>query len=89
MSRVFIALQSNEETRCIVDALVHDNPDAHVDHQPAMVRISAEGRLVLRKDSVEQELGRPFDMQSIHVHIVTLGGHVDEEDDALTICWNH
>ena len=33
MSNVFIALQTNEESRYIVEALLEDNPEAVVDEQ--------------------------------------------------------
>ena len=39
MSNVFIALQTNEDTRQIIEAIVQDNPHAVVNEQPAMVRI--------------------------------------------------
>ena len=88
MSNVFIAFQKNEETRAIVDAIVADNPQAIVNHQPAMVKIDAPGRLVIRKSSIEQEIGREFDLQEMHVHLITLSGNIDETDDELSLTWN-
>ena len=35
-SHAFIAFQKNEESRCIVEAIVEDNPGAIVSDQPAM-----------------------------------------------------
>ena len=46
MSTVFIALQTNEDTRQIVDAILQDNPHAVVNEQPAMVKIDADDKLV-------------------------------------------
>ncbi|ADU98104.1 monooxygenase [Alicycliphilus denitrificans] len=88
MSNVFIAFQKNEETRAIVDAIVADNPQAIVNQQPAMVKIDAPGRLVIRKSSIEQEIGREFDLQEMHVHLITLSGNIDETDDELSLTWN-
>lgn len=88
MSTVFIAFQKNEETRAIVDAIVADNPHAIVNQQPAMVKIDAPGRLVIRKSSIEQEIGREFDLQEMHVHLITLSGNIDETDDELCLSWN-
>ena len=84
MSNVFIAFQKNEETR----AIVADNPQAIVNQQPAMVKIDAPGRLVIRKSSIEQEIGREFDLQEMHVHLITLSGNIDETDDELSLTWN-
>jgi hypothetical protein len=44
MSNVFIAFQTNEETRPIIEAILADNPNATVNEQPAMVKIDAPGR---------------------------------------------
>ena len=88
MSNVFIAFQKNEETRAIVDAIVADNPQAIVNQQPAMVKIDAPGRLVIRKSSIEQEIGREFDLQEMHVHLITMSGNVDETDDEFTLTWH-
>ncbi|MCW0182706.1 MmoB/DmpM family protein [Zavarzinia sp.] len=88
MSQVFIALQTNEETRPIIEAIEADNPKAVVTRDPAMVRISAPGQLVIRKDTIEQNLGRDFDLQEIHINLITLSGHVDEDDETLTLHWD-
>ena len=89
MSNVFIALQMNDETRCIIDAIARDNPDASVNEQPAMVRIDAPNRMTIRRASVEEAMGRPFDLQELHVHLITLGGHIDQTDDEFNLSWAH
>ncbi|GGF66219.1 MmoB/DmpM family protein [Alteromonas lipolytica] len=88
MSKVFIILQANEETRSIVDAIEQDNPDAEVVHEPAMVKVQAEGHLVVRRETIEEEIGREFDMQELNINLITLSGNVDEDEDALTLTWN-
>lgn len=88
MSKVFIALQANEDSRCIVDAIVADNPEAIVNRQPAMVKIDVPGRLVIRRTSIEERLGRDFDLQEVQVHLISLSGHVDETEDELTLSWD-
>ena len=89
MSNVFIAFQRNEETRCIVDAIVADNPTAVVNFQPAMVRIDAPDTMVIRRSTVEEQMGRPFDLQELHINLITLTGHIDETDDDFTLSWKH
>jgi phenol/toluene 2-monooxygenase (NADH) P2/A2 len=88
MSKVFIALQTNEETRQIIEAILADNPHAVADVQPAMVKIDAEGSLVVRRSSIEALMGRDFDLQEMHINLISLTGHVDETDDELTLSWN-
>ena len=88
MSNVFIAFQRNEESRAIVNAIVADNPGARVDEQPAMVKVDMPNRLVIRKSTVEQEIGREFDLQEMHINLITLSGHIDETDDEFSLTWN-
>ena len=89
MSNVFIAFQHNEESRPVIDAIVADNPSAVVVHSPGLVKIDAPKRLTIRRDTIEAQTGRPYDLQQIHVNLVTLSGHIDEDDDQLTLSWKH
>lgn len=86
-STVFLALQTNDETRPIIEAIEIDNPDAVVNRFPAMVKIDAPGRLVLRRETVENITGMDFDLQSFHVNLVSLSGNVDETEDELILEW--
>lgn len=89
MSNVFIAFQHNEESRPVIDAIMADNPKAVVVHSPGLVKIDAPDSLTIRRDTIETQTGRPFDLQQIHVNLVTLSGHIDEDDDQLTLSWRH
>ena len=88
MSKVYIALQDNEESHYIVEALEEDNPSATVIYQPAMIRVENEGRLVVKRETVEEKMGRDWEILALHVNLITLGGNVDETEDALTLSWN-
>ncbi len=89
MSNVFIAFQRNEETRAIVNAILADNPEAIVNEQPAMVKIDVPNRMVIRKSTIEQEIGRDFDLQEMHINLITLTGNIDETEDEFTLSWGH
>jgi len=89
MSNVFIAFQHNEDSRPVIDAIVADNPAAVVVHSPGLVKIDAPNRLTIRRDTIEAQTGRPYDLQQIHVNLVTLTGHIDEDDDQFTLSWKH
>ena len=88
MSKVYLALQDNEESRFIVEAIEEDNPDATVSHNPAMIRIENEGSLVVKRQTVEEKLGRDWEVQAIHLNLITLGGNVEEDDDQISLSWN-
>jgi phenol hydroxylase P2 protein len=89
MSNVFIAFQANEESRPIVDAILADNPEATAVHSPGLVKIDCPNRLVVKRESIEEQIGRSFDLQQIHINLVTLSGNIDEDDDQFTLSWSH
>ena len=89
MSTVFIAFQTNEDTRPIIESILADNPHAVLDEQPAMVKINAEGKLVIKRESIEERIGRDFDLQELQVNLITLSGNMDEDDDQLTLAWKN
>lgn len=87
ISNVFVAFQDNEESRPVIEAILADNPEAKAVHSPGLVKIDAPGRMVIRRATIEELVGRPFDLQQIQVNLVTLSGHVDEDDDELSLSW--
>jgi phenol hydroxylase P2 protein len=87
MSTVFLALQTNEETRPIIEAILQDNPSAVVDEQPAMVKINADGKLVVRRQTIEEITGRDYDLQELQVNMITMSGNLDQTDDEITLFW--
>lgn len=89
MSNVFIAFQVNEESRPVVDAILVDNPHATAVYSPGLVKIDAPNSLVIKRESIEKQLGQRYDLQQMQVNLVTLSGHIDEDDDQFTLSWNH
>lgn len=85
---VFIAFQANDESRPIVEAIEADNPHASVVAYPAMVKIDAPGRLVIKRLSIEALIGRPFDLRELHLNLISLAGNIDESDDEFVLQWN-
>ncbi len=88
MSTVFLALQDVDESRPIVEAIMKDNPGASLEHQPAMLRITAEDKLVVNRETVSENIGTDWDPQDIQLVMISFGGHLDEDDDHFTIYWN-
>lgn len=89
MSNVFIAFQANEESRPIVEAILADNPQARAVYSPGLVKIDCPWRLVVKRESIEEQVGRSFDLQQLHINLVTLSGNIDEDDDQFTLSWTH
>jgi phenol hydroxylase P2 protein len=88
MSNAFIAFQKNDDSRCIVEAILEDNPGAMVVDQPSMVKIDVPNRLVIKRETVTEKMGREFDLQELQLHLITISGNLDETDDEFTLTWN-
>ncbi|WP_223464972.1 MULTISPECIES: MmoB/DmpM family protein [unclassified Pseudomonas] len=88
-SFVYMNLQDTDYARSIVEAIVQDNPNAAIEHQPSMIRIEAQGRLEIHRETVEALTGSPWDIQEMLMYVITLGGNVVEEDDSFSLYWNN
>ena len=84
---VFIALQANSDTISIIEAIMADNPRAVLNEYPAMVKIDAPGRLVIKRETIEEALGRSYDLREIQLNLISLGGSVDESEDEFILEW--
>lgn len=84
---VFIAFQANDDSRPIIEAIEADNPHAVVNAFPAMVKIDAVGKLVIRRESIEAIIGRTFDLRELQLNLISLGGNIDETDDEFILEW--
>ncbi|TDU32599.1 phenol 2-monooxygenase P2 subunit [Panacagrimonas perspica] len=86
---VFIAFQTNDDTRAIVEAITHDNAAATVARFPAMVKVDAPGRLVVRRESIEERIGRDFDLRELHLNLISLSGNIEESEDEFVLHWGN
>ena len=88
-NNVFLVLQSVEEAKPIIEAIKKDNPNAIIETQPAMTKITALGKLTIQASTMEDIIGREWDPQELQLVLVTLAGNVDEDYDHFTIYWNN
>ena len=80
----------NEDTHRLVQAIEHDNAGAEVQHLPGLVKITVPGRLVIRRETVEERLGREWETHEFQLAIVSYYGHIkDWDDDEIVISWDH
>ena len=87
MSKVYLALQDNDMSRYIVEAVEADNPNVTVIYQPAMIRMEREDSLVVRRSTVEEQLGQSWAVQALHPNLIPVGGNVDEDDEQFSLSW--
>ncbi|HIF89317.1 MAG TPA: monooxygenase [Cycloclasticus sp.] len=85
---VFLIVQDNEDARPIIEAVEQDNPDANIQYQPGMVRMECAGSMVVNRETVEEQIGREWDVQELHLVLVSLAGNVDEDEDKFELSWH-
>jgi len=45
--------------------------------------------MTIKRATIEDKIGRSFDLQEMQIHLITLSGHIDETDDEFTLSWKH
>ena len=85
---VFIALQNSPDAQPIIEAIIADNPAAVLNDTPGMVKIDCPKRLVIRRETIEEKLGTEFNLQDIHLTLISLAGNIEEDEDEFVLHWN-
>ena len=44
-------------------------------------------RLVINRETMEEKLGREWDVQEMLIDVISIGGNVDEDDDHFILQW--
>lgn len=78
-------MQAGELADAVIEAARQDNPDKEiiVDDHISYVRIQADGGLVIQRETVEQYLGRPFEMRELEVNLSGFAGQIDTRTDSV------
>ncbi|MCF8480213.1 MAG: MmoB/DmpM family protein [Rhodospirillum sp.] len=84
-----ITFQNTDEARPIIEAVKADNPGLRVMDMPGAVKLDRDDSIVIRRESVEERIGRDWDPQELHLVLVSMAGNVDEDDDTFTLSWSH
>ena len=82
-NRVGPVLRASPLTEAVVEAAEEDNPgkQIRVDDKGAYVRIDCEGELILRRETLERALGRPFRMSELEVNLASFAGRIETTED--------
>lgn len=87
---VSVDLQETEENRALIDAIEADNEDLTINHFPGVIKLQRPGRLVIKRSSVEERLGRTWETHEFQMAIVTLSGNISEwDEDQIVLSWGH
>ena len=52
-----------------------------------MVKIDAPDELIIRRETIEDQIGREYDLQELQVNLITMSGHLNEDEDTFTLSW--
>ena len=82
-NRVGPVLRASPITESVIEAAEEDNPGKtiRVDDKVAYVRIDTDGELILRRETLERALGRPFRMSELEVNLGSFAGRIETTDD--------
>ncbi len=87
---VGIDLQDSEDTRALIEAIEQDNPEAILRRMPGMVKVQSPRPLEIRRESVEERIGREWETHEFQLNIISYSGNIDEwDDDHIVIKWKH
>ncbi|MCE1235237.1 MAG: MmoB/DmpM family protein [Hyphomicrobiales bacterium] len=84
-----ITLLHNDDARPIIEAILADNPGVRVLNMPGAVKLDCDDELIVKRASVEERLGRPWEPQEIQLVLVSMAGNLDEDDDWFKLSWKH
>jgi toluene monooxygenase system protein D len=89
-NRVGPVLRASPLTAAVIEAAEEDNPDKtiRVDDKVAYVRVDCEGELILRRETLERALGRPFRMSELEVELGSFAGRIETTEDHVRFYFN-
>jgi phenol/toluene 2-monooxygenase (NADH) P2/A2 len=90
LRQVGIDIQDAEENRGLVDAIKADNRELTIRHLPGLLKLQSAGRIVINRETVEQQIGREWDTGEFQLAIVSYAGNFSEwDDDQIIVSWEH
>jgi toluene monooxygenase system protein D len=54
-----------------------------VEDKRAYVRIETDGELILTRKTLEEQLGRPFNMQELEINLASFAGQIRADQDQI------
>ncbi|HZX30965.1 MAG TPA: MmoB/DmpM family protein [Rhodocyclaceae bacterium] len=78
-------MRAGDLAMAVIEAAKIDNPgkEIFVDDKRAYLRIHAEHEMVLRQETIEEELGRPFRMNDLEVDLSSFAGQIESHDTSV------
>ena len=72
----------------IIAAIQEDNEGVVVDDYMVYKKVKAPGKMILKRETVEEHLGADFDMDRVHIVMSSCFGFItDWDEDQIIIEW--
>ncbi len=72
----------------IIEAALQDNDGVEVEDFMTFKKVKAPSKLIIRKDSVEEHLGREWSLDEIHLYMASCFGFIEDQDgEQLLLYW--
>lgn len=83
-------MRAGDLAMAVIEAAKVDNPskEIFVDDKRAYIRIHAEQEMILRQETIEEELGRPFKINDLEVDLSSFAGQIESLDNAVRFYFN-
>ncbi len=86
---VAVDLQKTEEGYNVLQAILRDNPGAKIDEFPGYYKVKHPEKLIVKRETVESFMGRPWDTQEFNLVIISYAGNFAEwDDEKILIQWD-
>lgn len=84
-NRVGPVLRQGALAKAVAEAAEVDNPERMIaiDDKVAYVRISTDGEMILRRATIEEMLGQPFQMRDLEVELSSFSGRIDNAEEYI------
>lgn len=84
-NRVGPVMRAGELANAVIEAAREDNPgrEIRVDDKRAYLRIDTDDEMILRRETIEIALGRPFKMNDLEMDLSSFAGRIETLPDQV------
>lgn len=78
-------MRTGDVSLAVAEAAEMDNPDKEIVvlDQTAYLRISCEQEMILRRETIEECLGKNFEMRELEINMASFAGQIESTSDMV------
>jgi len=78
-------VRAGEVALAVAEAAEIDNPDKEIKvlDQTAYLRISCEHEMIIRRETIEECLGKDFEMRELEINMASFAGQIEATSDLV------